>query len=599
MYKLQNIKIPHKNFLDVPIELYVRSETEKVVFRDGKLFPSLVSSKLIVEFSTFFGAFSLTTWCGCGGLEQVGVTLEMHGAGTLSLWHKSEAGESVKLRDLPFDSNNEQVSILLGELKGKTGILYIRIETDDPEYVFYGGYYWTPVAPRHAVHLTIVMPTFRRESYVTKNLALLSEEVLSVKEGLISLLVVDNGQTLGSIVPPPGVRIVPNQNFGGSGGFARGVLETMDDQTTHLLFCDDDILIEPESVIRLHSLMGYVDEKAIIGGGMIFFSKMTELCEIGAHHEFLKLTLCNNGLDLTQKKSLAIYDSPKDMNYFGWWFFGCSKKVFENEGLPLPFFVRSDDIEFGLRLVERGYTMISLLGIGVWHEDFNRKVSPIMDYYTFRNGLITIWMHEKEVGASQIIRLFYNQIFFRLMTYRYQRVLYILWGLEDALKGPDFLQQLNSPEHHSKLMMGQTEVLKKIEFSPIIREKLNQKFYPSLFIRRIQKVISLVTLNGHLLPSAFMLRGGELSEEGFLVEDFRSIRGENLLRHPTVLYYDPNIEQGITCRIDQKKFLYLWFLFFKLGLRVFLRNSKMIQKWNGAHQKLTSVQFWRTYLGMK
>ena len=32
MYKLQNIKIPHKNFLDVPIELYVRSETEKVVF---------------------------------------------------------------------------------------------------------------------------------------------------------------------------------------------------------------------------------------------------------------------------------------------------------------------------------------------------------------------------------------------------------------------------------------------------------------------------------------------------------------------------------------------------------------------------------------
>ena len=599
MYILQNIKIPNKNLSDVPFELYVRAEPEQLVIKGGKLFPSPESARLNFEFSTFFCAFSLTTWCGHGGLDQVGVTLKMVGVGTVSLWHKDETGKTLRLREMPFDGSQEEVSILLESLKEKKGILYVRIETDDPDYVFYGGYYWTPTAPRHDVHLTIVMPTFKRESYVTKNLALLSEEVLATKKGLIRLLIIDNGQTLGSVVPPFGVRIVPNKNFGGSGGFARGVIEALDGETTHLLFCDDDILLEPESVLRLQSLLGYVDEKTVVGGGMIFFSKMTKLCEIGARHESLVVDLCHNSLDLTQKMSLVSYDLPKDMNYFGWWFFACSRQAFEKEGFPLPFFVRSDDIEFGLRLVERGYTMISLLGLAVWHEDFDRKISPIMDYYTFRNGLITMWMHEKGVSGPQVVGIFFNRIFFRLMTYRYQRVQYILQALEDALKGPDFLQNLNPPEHHARLMGQQTEVMKKMDFSPIIREKLNQKAHPSLFVRRVQKAISILTANGHFLPPVFMLKGEGISDEGFLVEPLGAVRGENFLRHPSVLYYEQNVEQGITCRMDRKKFVSLGFRFVKLGARALLTNSRMVREWNKAHEKFTSLNFWRTYLGMK
>ena len=599
MYILQNIKIPNKSLSDVPIELYIRAEPDQVVIKDGKLFPSSTSSKLNFEFSTFFCAFSLTTWCGSGGLDQVGVSLEMHGSGRASLWHQNEVGESIRLREIVFDGSEEEVSILLDNLKEKRGILYIRVETADPDYVFYGGYYWTPTAPRHDVHLTIVMPTFKRESYVTKNLALLSEEVLSTRKGLIRLLIIDNGQTLGSVIPPEGVRIIPNKNFGGSGGFARGVIEALDGETTHLLFCDDDILLEPESVLRLQSLLGYVDEKTVVGGGMMFFSKMTTLCEIGAHHELLTVRSCHNNLDLTQKDSIVKYDLPKDMNYFAWWFFACNKKAFENEGFPFPFFVRSDDIEFGLRLVERDYAMISLLGLGVWHEDFDRKISPIMDYYAFRNGLITMWMHEKEVTGPKIIRFLYDRVFFRLITYRYQRVHYALLGVEDALKGPDFLQNLNPPEHHARLMGQQTEVMKKIDFSALIREKFKKNPHSSLFIRRVQKVLDFVTLNGHLLPSVIMLKGDKMSDPGFLIEDLRSIRREVLFRHPAVLYYEQNIEQGIMCRLDQRKFFYLCFLFCKLGAKVLLKNSRMIQEWNSAHEKFTSLNFWRTYLGMK
>ena len=123
MYILQNIKIPDKNLSDVPFELYVRAEPEQLVIKDGKLFPSPNSSMLNFEFSTFFCSFSLTTWCGHGGLDQVGVSLKMHGVGTVSLWHKDEARRSRKLREMPFDGKMEQVSILLENLKEKKGIL--------------------------------------------------------------------------------------------------------------------------------------------------------------------------------------------------------------------------------------------------------------------------------------------------------------------------------------------------------------------------------------------------------------------------------------------------------------------------------------------
>ncbi len=597
MNKLQNIKIPHKNLSDVPVELYLRTESEQIRFKDGKLFPTSAHSQLTFEFSTFFGAFSLPTWCGHAGLDQIGVTLEMNGTGTVTIWHETDKAETIKLRDIPFDTTKEQVSVLLDNLRGKTGILYPKIETNDPDFVFHGGHYWTPTPPRHDARLTIIMPTFKRERYVKKNLDLLFEEILSIQESSINLLIIDNGQTLGSEILPEGVRIIPNKNFGGSGGFARGVIEALDDRSTHVLFCDDDIQIEPESIIRLQALLGYIDEKTVVGGGMMFFSKMTHLCEIGARYESLTFRLCHKNLDLTRKDSLAKYDLPKDMNYFGWWFFACSKKVFKDEGLPFPFFVRSDDIEFGLRLVEKGYTMASLLGLGVWHEEFNRKVSPVMEYYVYRNGLITMWVHEKGLAGFEIVRMFYKRIFQRLTTYRYQTAHYILLGLEDALKGPDFLENLSPPTHHTKMMGEQTELMVPIEPSELIRGKF-KKTPLSLFARRIQKAIGFITMNGHLLPSAFMIKGEEMSDPGFLVEDLRAIRRDVLLRHPAVLYYDPIIDQGIMCRIDRKKFFYLLFLSLKLGIRVLLTNSRMVQKWKSAHERFTSVQFWRTYLGI-
>jgi len=52
------------------------------------------------------------------------------------------------------------------------------------------------------------------------------------------------------------VQLIPNKNVGGSGGFARGLVEALQEYLP-ILFMDDDIELDSESIYRLFSLYEY------------------------------------------------------------------------------------------------------------------------------------------------------------------------------------------------------------------------------------------------------------------------------------------------------------------------------------------------------
>jgi len=62
------------------------------------------------------------------------------------------------------------------------------------------------------------------------------------------------------------------------------------------------------------------------------------------------------------------------MHFNGWWMFGFPKRWVERVGMPLPCFIRGDDIEFGMRLHEAGLPTVPLPGVAVWHEPFYLKL---------------------------------------------------------------------------------------------------------------------------------------------------------------------------------------------------------------------------------
>ncbi len=56
------------------------------------------------------------------------------------------------------------------------------------------------------------------------------------------------------------LRIIDQDNLGGSGGFARGMYEAVENGSDYVLLLDDDVVIEPESIIRLVHLRGPLQE---------------------------------------------------------------------------------------------------------------------------------------------------------------------------------------------------------------------------------------------------------------------------------------------------------------------------------------------------
>lgn len=548
-----------------------------------------------LEFSTFFGAFSLTTWCGTAGLDEITIEADIDGTCTLRvLQENGMEPRTVLWEGDVHGSAGAPTRITLSGLKGRQGILYPQLEWAGAAFVIRGLRYYTSVPPRRDVALAIIMPTFRREQYVRTNMSIISERVIAkLGNRRVGLFVIDNGKTLGTAAPA-GVKIIPNGNYGGAGGFSRGVIAAMESRAgfTHVLFCDDDVMIDPESFCRLYSLLGYVDEKTIVGGGMINMNDRARLHELGAYTHAMQITMRKHALDLADVPSLTKYDRVEAMNYFGWWFFSCPLDAFQKEGMPLPVFVRSDDQEFCVRLLSRGWKVTTLLGCAIWHEEFHKKDAPIMDYYIIRNGFAAALLREERFSKWRAAATVYRLVSAALLSYRYEHAEYLMQGARDALKGPAFLASLDPSEFHAQMSKKQTEVMKPV--GPTIYA--SEKYCPPIRPSRWKKLLVALTLNGHLLPKTAMRDDETVFAPGWAIEHLHSHRLEAIFRRPTVLYCEPTLAQGILCRIDRKRFFQLYADLGRLVLRMLSEYDAVRRSWREEEGYLTSLSFWRRHL---
>lgn len=125
------------------------------------------------------------------------------------------------------------------------------------------GVYYTMVdeSQVNPVVLALCTTTFKKEDYIIPNIEMVKEEIIASDEPIAShfqMFVIDNGQTLdGEALSTDQVHVIPNKNVGGSGGFARGMMEAMASDTgvTHVLLMDDDVSVSTESIKRTFNLL--------------------------------------------------------------------------------------------------------------------------------------------------------------------------------------------------------------------------------------------------------------------------------------------------------------------------------------------------------
>lgn len=421
--------IPRKN--DDRLPMYVN------ISGDYDLENCALSSGSIISFDTYFGCFSASKFLKYTCLTSA--TLAFVYRGKLLCHIVSSTGAVVAEREFCSDK------AAAGEIDfdfshvSENEVYYPVIMSLQDNTRFLGGVYRADAEPRD-IKLAIVTCTYKREEFVIRTAermkALIDDSGIS---DAVEYIVIDNGKTLEGKLPEcDGIHLYYNKNVGGSGGFARGMIEAYrsDTEFTHILMMDDDIDFDENVLIKTVNILrllkpGY--EKLCIAGGMLRLDDPTDQFEAGARREGVNIS--NKSLRFNSLDALLANDKEEKADYGGWWYYCMPMSFVGPDSLPMPYFIKDDDVEFSLRNKAQIFV---INGIGVWHRDFNEKYVPYLDYYTVRNGLITNSVYHLKTSSGGTAGLILERICRSIVYKMPEANRFYSMALGDFLKGPEF-----------------------------------------------------------------------------------------------------------------------------------------------------------------
>ena len=249
----------------------------------------------------------------------------------------------------------------------------------------------------------------------------------------------------------PVLRYQRQPNLGGAGGFTRGLFEATagaPEADHDVLLMDDDVLLEPEIVVRLTGFAACTTHPTIVGGQMLNLLHPDHVHITAEYAQPEKLTV---GLPVAGALSEAhllgrderllpiVQERRVDTEYSGWWSCLIPAAIVRAIGYPLPLFFQWDDVEFGYRAREHGFPTVSLPGAGVWHADFGWKDwDEWHRYFNQRNGLITAALRtafDIRTVTTTVVELLGKY----LVAMQYGLAATLLQAVEDFLDGPSVL----------------------------------------------------------------------------------------------------------------------------------------------------------------
>lgn len=563
--------------------------------------PSIQRGETLV-FDTYFNAFSIEKWRKYTTVRDIYLNLKLSGKWKIYLLNKKLDNKTVyekilSERCVEADSLEEfAFRFETGETKG---VYAFKAEALSNECRIYGGAYCSeiPKKDQKSVKIGLCICTYKREKFIEKNLTILNEGLLTDESspiyGHLEVFIADNGKTLKpGMIQTDNIHIYPNRNLGGAGGFTRGVIEVYNSNgqrgITHILFMDDDVMIEPESIIKTYMLLSLIKkeyENAFIGGAMLSLDERYIQTESGAVWNGGRLKPLKSNLDLRKCENCLYNEQEEDADYNAWWYCCFPIGVVKEDNLPLPVFIRWDDIEYGLRNIKK---LILMNGIAVWHEPFENKFSSYLEYYSVRNQLIANALHCPWYSAKNLRKEMLSRCVQEIMFYRYKSVELYLQGIQDYLKGPAWLAAQDGEKLHQKVM----EAGYKSQPVSVLEEKAHIRFSAQDYGESCRipdegyrKRWRYATFNGLFLPA----RG----ENCIPMAKAKTIQ---FYRKKRVLHYNETDRTGF---VTEKSLLFSLKYIFKM-VWVMLKvscNYKKIQKDYIANGRmLMTFAFWKEYL---
>ncbi|MCQ2081977.1 MAG: hypothetical protein MJZ11_09985 [Lachnospiraceae bacterium] len=495
-------------------ELYFKYNNCKI---DNKVvaFSSLDS---MMDLSCYFNMFSYEKWskytnCGSIGM-QIRVTgsvelivkhiyLDNLGVNVDELNHHSLAAENSTILTIPFPKIDKGFySVAFKYPQPDTTIEDIAYVSVDRDYY------------ERDITLGLCICTYHREQEILNNITYIRKNILENPRSRlyekIQLFISDNASSLKE-EDSQYIHIFHNKNYGGSGGFSRAVIEALKTDVTHMILMDDDISFEIEMIERTYIFLAMLKDEyknAFLGAAMLMNNNPTIQHAAGETDDLNGIHFDKRYFDLSKLNMIVMNEKETGSNYLGWWYCAIPRETFEEKGLSYPMFVQYDDIEFSIRNSE--CPKITVSGLAVWHEDFEKKKSAVKTYYTIRNRLIS---HSICYGRIKTNRRFVECLMKSIGRVRrgfYNEAVLVLKAVDDFLKGPEYIGSLDLTIFNKELY----------EYANSLNEK--RGFLAGLVIlsRNISTYVRLI-LNARKISKEYQSSLHKYTNKRFWVEKLR------------------------------------------------------------------------------
>lgn len=427
-----------------------------------------------VSFATYFNAFPASYWRRWSTLESVVLRVELTGSARVDVYRSKATGARITVGGAPVVGDGAVPTVGSGSAASSGAVvefevgldpfedggwIWFDITTDTAVTVHSAGWYAPVPAPGRG-NVAVGIPTFNRPADCVNALAALTSDPL-VDEVIGAVIVSDQGTSKAKDHPgyaaaaaPLGARLTVHDqpNLGGSGGYSRVMYEALKNtDCDQILFMDDDIRIEPDSVLRALAMNRFAKTPTLVGGQMLNLQEPSHLHVMGEvvnrgnfmwtnaphaeyDHDFAKYPLS------AEKERSQLLHRRIDVDYNGWWMCMIPRQVAEELGQPLPLFIKWDDADYGLRAAEHGYGTVTLPGTAIWHMAWSDKDDAIdwQAYFHLRNRLVVAAMHW-DGKASGLLASSIKATLKHLLCLEYSTVAIQTKAMADFLAGPEHI----------------------------------------------------------------------------------------------------------------------------------------------------------------
>jgi galactofuranosylgalactofuranosylrhamnosyl-N-acetylglucosaminyl-diphospho-decaprenol beta-1,5/1,6-galactofuranosyltransferase len=407
-----------------------------------------------VSFATYFNAFPAAYWRRWTPLTTVVLRLQLSGTGRVDVYRSKADGTVVHAGAAGVAGSDQAVELELDLMPFIDGGWYWFDLSADDELTLHSAGWYADREPTRPGRLALGICTFNRPADCVDAIATVAADPVVAGE-LAAVVVADQGnrkvrdhERFGELAAELGdrLRLVEQGNLGGSGGFARAMHETLTStDATHLLFLDDDVQLEADSLHRALAFSRFTDHPTLVGGQMLALQDRSVLHTMGEVVDRYSFLYRPAAHAVTQHDFAeeSLRETPElhrrvDVDYNAWWMCLIPRSVAEEIGLPLPLFIKWDDAEYGLRAGAAGYRTVTLPGAAIWHLAWTDKddVSDWQAYFFARNRLIVAALHSPHEDTGGIARSNVRADLKHLLRLEYSAVALHLKAYEDFLAGP-------------------------------------------------------------------------------------------------------------------------------------------------------------------